>query len=41
MFADLAPLLQEYMYFSLCAQTAIVLLLVLIWSRLRKQDKRK
>ena len=41
MLADLAPLLQEYMYFSLCAQTAIVLLLVLIWARLRKQDKKK
>ena len=39
--ADLVPLMQEYMYFSLCAQSAIVLLLIIIWLRLRKQDKQK
>ena len=41
MLSDLTPLLQEFMYFSLCAQTAIVLLLVVIWIHLRKQNKQK
>jgi hypothetical protein len=39
--AHLATQMQEYMFFSLCAQTAIVLMLVVIWLRLRKQDKQK
>jgi hypothetical protein len=39
--AHLATQMQEYMFFSLCAQTAIVLMLVVIWLRLRKQGKQK